>query len=97
MKHERKILSALLIVLNSAFPQGLWADESQQKPNEIGATTSALFELQRSGSAAGKLQPVNGDVASRSYQRYLDGFTQPLPDPKETAAASARPSAPRSR
>lgn len=96
MKPESNILVGLCMVAGVAFSGALLADESKEKPQEIGAATSDLLELQRSGAAAGKAQPVTGDVASRSYQRYLEGYTQPLPDPKESAASSAKLSAPRS-
>lgn len=96
MKPESNILVGLCMVAGVAFSGALLADESKEKPQEIGAATSALLELQRSGAAAGKAQPVTGDVASRSYQRYLEGYTQPLPDPKESATSSAKLSAPRS-
>lgn len=96
MKPENILLSGLLVLAGIASSGTLRADENKEKVQEIGATTSALLELQRSGMAAGKPQPVSGDVASRSYQRYLDGFTQPLPEPKENEA-SAKPSTPRSR
>lgn len=97
MKPECNILARLFIVLCCATSTGLQADENREKPREIGATTSALLDLQRSGAAAGKPQPISGEVASRSYQRYLAGFSQPLPEPKESAAAAAKPSASRSR
>jgi len=97
MKPESNILVGLCMVAGVAFSGALLADESKEKPQEIGGATSALLELQRSGSAAGKAQPVSGDVASRSYQRYLEGFTQPLPESKDSASNSTKPSAPRSR
>jgi len=97
MKPERILPAGLLILASAIFSTGLRADEGREKPQEIGATTSALLELQRSGAAAGKPQPISGEVASRAYQRYLEGFSQPLPESKESAASAAKPSAPRSR
>lgn len=44
---------------------------------KIGAATDAILTLQRSGLAAGTAQPVQGEVAARSYQRYLDAYKQP--------------------
>lgn len=44
---------------------------------EIGAATDAILTLQRSGLAAGAAQPVQGEVAARSHQRYLDAYKQP--------------------
>ncbi|MCB4360490.1 DUF3613 domain-containing protein [Quatrionicoccus australiensis] len=97
MKPESTILAGLCIAAGVAFSGALSADEGKEKVQEIGAATSALLELQRSGAAAGKAQPVSGDVASRSYQRYLEGFSQPQPESKDSASSSNKPSAPRSR
>lgn len=53
------------------------ATDKQELPRiEIGATTNALLDLQRSELAAGPLLPMQGELASRAYQRYLEGFRQ---------------------
>ena len=44
---------------------------------EIGAATDAILTLQRSGLAAGTAQLIQGEVAARSHQRYLDAYKQP--------------------
>ncbi len=58
---------------------------------EIGATTANLLELQRSGLAAGKTQPIGGDVAARSYKRYLDSFERPIPETRDNASGNTAP------
>ncbi len=58
---------------------------------EIGATTANLLELQRSGLAAGKTQPIGGDVAARSYKRYLDSFERPIPEARDNASGNTAP------
>lgn len=76
----------------------LHAEPGQESPAsgkapEIGATTANLLELQRSGLAAGKTQPIGGDVAGRSYKRYLDSFERPIPEGRDGAAPAPTPAA----
>lgn len=89
---------SLLAVVFGLFVSAALAEEAENvvapapAPKiEIGATTDALLSLQRSGMAAGQLQPVQGEVASRNYQRYLDSFKKPTTvgqiDQPATAAA----------
>jgi hypothetical protein len=48
---------------------------------EVGKQTRSALELQRSGQAAsGTERPMSGAVAERTYQRYLDSFTHPIPE-----------------
>lgn len=63
---------------------------STQAP-AIGATTANLLELQRSGLAAGKMQPIGGDVAGRSYKRYLESFERPIPEGRDGSAPASTP------
>lgn len=94
MQFPKSLLAiACGLLLSPAFA----ADEAAPAPAavapkiEIGATTDALLGLQRSGLAAGQLQAVQGEVASRNYQRYLDSFKKPTTvgqiDQPATAAA----------
>lgn len=53
-------------------------DDPAKEPVRIGAATDALLEMQRSQIAAGTPQAMQGEAASRAYQRYLDGFRQPV-------------------
>lgn len=41
---------------------------------EIGRRTEAILDLQRSDRGAAPLLPMQGEVAARAYQRYLEGF-----------------------
>lgn len=71
------------------------ADEN--KPVVIGATTEAILKMQRDGTAAGQSQPVTGDVATRSYKRYLDSFSRPMPESGPANNSAAKPVATGSR
>lgn len=47
----------------------------------VGDATSQLLALQRSGDTASQVaRPIAGDVATRSYQRYLKSFDHPIPE-----------------
>ncbi|MDD5329934.1 MAG: DUF3613 domain-containing protein [Sulfuricella sp.] len=62
-----------------------------EPPVVIGAVTEAILKLQGSGSDAGQMQPISGDVATRSYKRYLESFTRPIADSTETVGPEAKP------
>lgn len=48
---------------------------------KIGEATSGLLALQASGAAASRTQrPITGELAGRSYQRYLKSFDYPIPE-----------------
>lgn len=48
---------------------------------QVGDATRDLLSLQREGHAASQTpRPLAGDVASLSYQRYLDSFKFPIPE-----------------
>lgn len=52
-----------------------------QKRLQVGDAARSLLELQREGRAASPTpRPLAGDVASLSYQRYLDSFKFPIPE-----------------
>ena len=56
----------------------------------IGAATHGLLALQRGGSAASATpRPIAGDVAGRSYQRYLKSFEHPIPQSYSTTVKSS--------
>ncbi len=45
------------------------------------ATARDWVELQKSGTAASPVpRPLPGDIAERSYQRYAESFSQPIPE-----------------
>jgi len=48
---------------------------------QIGDATQGLLAWQRSGEIASPApRPIAGDVASRSYERYLKSFEFPIPE-----------------
>ena len=53
--------------------------------HEIGESTRSLLDMQANGSNAGKVLPILGDEASRSYKRYIDSFEHPIPEKFEQA------------
>lgn len=57
---------------------------------EIGDSTRSLLQLQREGSAASPTpRPLAGDVASLSYQRYLESFKYPIPEKFNTTVGKS--------
>lgn len=46
---------------------------------EIGSATQTLWDLQRASPGV-RPRPIDGDQASRSYQRYLKSFEYPIPE-----------------
>lgn len=46
---------------------------------EIGSATQTLWEMQRASPGV-RPRPIDGDQASRSYQRYLKSFEYPIPE-----------------
>ncbi|MBB1599337.1 DUF3613 domain-containing protein [Variovorax sp. UMC13] len=53
---------------------------------QVGDATHNLLALQREGTQASNTpRPLAGDVASLSYQRYLDSFKLPIPEKFNTA------------
>lgn len=47
---------------------------------DIGDTTLNALEQQRKGVGAVETRPMLKDVANRSYERYLQSFTYPIPE-----------------
>lgn len=48
---------------------------------QVGSATQRLLALQASGQAASPTpRPIPGDVAGRSYDRYLKSFEFPIPE-----------------
>jgi hypothetical protein len=57
------------------------AGEPVYGPLQVGEATQSLLAWQRSGEVASKTpRTIAGDVASRSYQRYLKSFEYPIPE-----------------
>lgn len=56
---------------------------------QIGDATRDLLALQRGGSVASATpRPIAGDIAGRSYQRYLKSFEHPIPQSYSTTVRS---------
>lgn len=89
MKHKTKLHLPLCGLLAIAGAHA--AEPAPETTIVIGAATESYLHLQRAGTAAGQAQPIRGDVASRSYQRYLESFTRPIPDPGEGAGNKPKP------
>lgn len=66
------------------------AEDAATQPIVVGAASERLLDMQREGAYAANLQPIPGEVASRSYRRYLDSFAKPMPEFKETVASSTK-------
>lgn len=48
---------------------------------QVGDATRSLLEKQRAGSLASEApHPIAGEVAQRSYERYLRSFERPIPE-----------------
>lgn len=48
--------------------------------NEVGASVRSALALQRSGRASAPVRPMIEAAAERSYARYLESFTYPIPE-----------------
>lgn len=63
------------ILLALAFPLAALADDL----TEVGETTLQALQMQREGRGAVPNRPILKDVAERTYARYLESFTYPIP------------------
>lgn len=85
---------ALVLALFAASAGCALAQDASRTPTtpatQVGDATQRLFALQRDGGAASPTpRPIAGDVATLSYQRYLDSFKRPIPDHFSTTVRSA--------
>jgi hypothetical protein len=90
MANKRLLAAALsgIWTLLPALP-GHAEDTPPAKPTiVVGASSEAILAQQREGKTAGAAQPMTGEVAARSYQRYLESYNKPMPDFKEAAGGS---------
>lgn len=67
--------------------------EAPVRPTEqrnVGDATHHLLAIQREGRVASPTpRPLAGEVASLSYQRYLDSFKHPIPERFSTTVQKA--------
>lgn len=64
-----------IVALVLAWPLCAMADP------QPGAETRAWLDLQKSGRTASKEQrPVTGEIAEKTYDRYLKSFDYPIPE-----------------
>ncbi|NTV95324.1 MAG: DUF3613 domain-containing protein [Thiobacillus sp.] len=88
MATKRYTLALLTGLCTLAVPLSGHAEEA--KKMVVGASTENILAMQREGNSAGAPQPVAGEVATRSYHRYLDSFSKPMPEFKETVKSSTK-------
>ncbi|SCX74048.1 DUF3613 domain-containing protein [Variovorax sp. EL159] len=66
---------------NEPRPQTAPPAEYEPVRLQVGDATQSLFAWQRSGELASTTpRPIPGDVANRSYERYLKSFEFPIPE-----------------
>lgn len=83
MNHDRMKFFALSLSLWISLCLPASAEEEHMDGNDrgrpaIGVRTGQWLAIQREGRAAGKLLPIPGAEAGRSYQRYMDSFAHPV-------------------
>lgn len=63
----------------SAAPAPSAARAAPVPREAVGDITRALLAAQADGRRAASEQPILGDVASATYQRYIESFKHPIP------------------
>lgn len=95
MKPKLSFAPGLAGALAVVFSCSAFAGDEGQPRTVIGEATEAYLQMQRDGASAGRAQPVTGEVASRSYQRYLNSFDEPMPQTKSgsgsTSSSNSKP------
>jgi len=65
----------------AAVPVEQPMEQVDAEPLQVGDATQALLAWQRSGEIASSTpRPIAGEVAVRSYTRYLKSFEYPIPE-----------------
>lgn len=93
MATKRHALATLVAVSALTLSLTGYAEDAAKEPANkvvIGAASGNLLAMQRDGKSAGVAQPVAGEVATRSYHRYLDSFSKPMPEFTETVGSSTK-------
>lgn len=49
-------------------------------PTEVGKTTRDALAMQREGDQSAPVRPMLEDAADRTYERYLESFSHPIPE-----------------
>lgn len=66
---------------DSSQDDAMAAEEPDYALLQVGDATQGLLAWQRSGDIASKTpRPIAGNVAQRSYERYLKSFDFPIPE-----------------
>jgi hypothetical protein len=77
MNYKSCWIPAVAVLLLAPL-SALAADSPEEK---VGTQTRSLLEVQRSGQAASDTErPMSGEVARRTHQRYVESFSQPIPE-----------------
>ncbi len=78
-------MNAKLLISASLF---LVCTATVAESPRIGTTTQEWIDLQKSGAEAPEDdRPLQGDVAKRTYQRYLKSFETDVPEQFETTSS----------
>ena len=70
-------------VEKSAIKTEVFTEQATPARLQVGQATEQMLELQRK-AAAPRPRPIDGDQASRSYQRYLKSFETTIPEHYDT-------------
>lgn len=66
------------------------AEYEDASPLQVGDAATSLLARQRDGSfASPTARPIAGDVARRSYERYLKSFEYPIPERMSSTVKSS--------
>lgn len=86
------LLSLLLLgTFASATASAQTPAATEESALPVGTATQRLLALQRGGTLASATpRPIPGEVAHRSYERYLNSFNHPIPD-RYGSSVSVRP------
>lgn len=81
LRTGRMIACLALALLSVTVVAGEGDFETDARTVEPGTETRAWLELQRSGQqASAKAQTISGPVLKSIHERYIESFSQPMPD-----------------